>query len=141
MAWVTVTEQEVSASLSGPELIAFQTAATASGQDSPMEEIIAQAVMEVRGYVMAGGRTTPGLAGTVPLELVRATVCLVRYRLITRLPLNAQAILETRRAEYDDALRLLGSVSRGTFALEDGEGPAGSGVARGFGGSARRVFE
>lgn len=119
MAWQTLTASDVKASLSGPELTAFSAAALASGQKDPLPGIISQTVEEVRGYIAANASHALEAGETIPKKLVRAAAVLCRYRLITRLPLNSDALLEQRRREYEDALRLLEQVAAGRYAIEE----------------------
>lgn len=119
MPWVQITETDVRDRLSGPELAAYKSAALASGQTDPLPGIIAQTVDEVRGYIAAAGNVSLGDGTTVPGKLVSATVAIVRWRLITRLPLNSAALLETRKQEYQDALRLLEQTAAGKFLVEE----------------------
>lgn len=119
MPWQTITETEIRDRLSGPELAAYKSAALATGQTDPLPGIIAQTVDEVRGYIAAAATVALGEGTTVPSKLVSATVAIVRWRLLTRLPLNSAALLETRRQEYQDALRLLEQTAAGKFLVEE----------------------
>lgn len=119
MSWQTITETDVRDRLSGPELAAYKSAALAIGQTNPLPGIIAQTVDEVRGYIAAAGTVSLGEGSTVPSKLVSTTVAIVRWRLITRLPLNSAAMLETRKQEYQDALRLLEQTASGKFLVEE----------------------
>lgn len=118
MPWQTISAADVKASLSGPEMAAMQGAALAPGQVDPLAQIMAQAVEEVRGYIAAASNPLE-LGAKVPTKLVRATVVLIRYRLLTRLPLNSPALIEQRRREYEDTIRLLERVADGKFSIED----------------------
>ena len=119
MAWTQITETEIRDRLSGPELAAYKSAALAIGQTDPLPGIIAQSVDEVRGYIAAAATVALGDGVTVPSKLVSATVAIVRWRLITRLPLNSAALLETRKQEYQDAIRLLEQTAAGKFLVEE----------------------
>lgn len=116
MAWISITADDVLTKLAGAELSVFRTAATAVGQADPLPEIIEQVVDEVRGYVAACARNTLGSAGTIPAKLKSATLAMIRYRLITRLPIS---IKEERKQEYRDALDLLSDVAACRFAVEE----------------------
>lgn len=118
MAWAEITESHVQTRLAGAELNALKTVALANGQANPLTEIIADAVNETRGYCAA--RYTLGPDGTVPGKLVSATLAIIRYRFITRLPLKT-LLTEERKAEYRDALTLLRDVAAGRFAIEEPE--------------------
>jgi phage gp36-like protein len=116
MAWVEITEADVQTRLAGAELSAYRSAAKASGQADPLSEIITAVVDEVRGYIAACDRNTLGAGTTIPSKLKSATLNLIRYRLITRLPI---AISDERKEEYRDAINLLERVSDCRFAVED----------------------
>lgn len=119
MPWQQITEIDVRDRLSGPELAAYKSAALAVGQTDPLPGIIQQSVDEVRGYIAACARNSLEEGAAVPSKLVGATVAIIRYRLISRLPLNSAALLDTRREEYKDALRLMEQVSACKFAVEE----------------------
>lgn len=114
--WVEITEADVQTRLAGAELAAYRSAAKATGQIDPLPEIINAVVDEVRGYVAACDRNTLGVGNTIPEKLVSAALAIIRFRLITRLPLS---IGEERKTEYSDALRLLERVSECKFAVEE----------------------
>lgn len=118
--WQTVQPSALQATLSAPELAAFKTVALEDGQAEPLQEIIDQTVEEVRGYISAGSFAL-GAAGTVPFKLMRSTLCVIRYRLITRLPIRSPELLEQRRREFEDAQRLFERVAEGKFQIEEPE--------------------
>lgn len=118
MAWITITDADVQTRLAGAELSAYRSAAKATGQADPLPEIISGVVDEVRGYVAACDRNTLGAGSTIPEKLKSAALAMIRYRLITRLPLS---IGDERKAEYNDALRLLERVSECKFSVEEPE--------------------
>jgi hypothetical protein len=47
MAWISITESDVTSRLAGAEVAALKTAAIASGQTDPVAEIIEQVTDEV----------------------------------------------------------------------------------------------
>jgi len=121
MPWITVTEDHLLRVISSGELEALRSKATAPGQDDPVTAVIASTCLEVQGYV--GARYPVGQAGTVPEQLLNATVAIARWRLLTRLPVKLMAT-EARRQEYDDAISLLKDVAAGKFALSVASEPA-----------------
>lgn len=139
--WITLNEQGLQATLAGPELAAYKTAATAVGQANPVLEIIEQVVAEVAGFIAASDNPVTPPAGQVPRNLARASYAIVRYRLITRLPINAQTMLEHRLREYDDALAMLRAVARGDFVIGTPDASTSAGDVRAKYGSATRVFD
>lgn len=121
MSWLALTAAHVQQSLSAPELSALQTLLLAPGQTDPLPEVISRTVCEVQGYV--GSRYTVGQAGTVPEQLLSASIALARWHLLTRLP-KASLATEARRTEYTDALALLRDVAAGKFAISEATDPA-----------------
>ena len=117
MSWNTLAESDVQTRLSGAELTALKTAALASGQSSPLPDVITQVVQEVRARVAACPQNRLGEGATVPDELRACALDLIRYRLLTRLPV-ASLITPAREAEYKDALALLRDVARCEFRIE-----------------------
>jgi hypothetical protein len=116
MAWVSITEAMVAERLAGPELAAYKSAALGTGQTNPLPNIITRAVDEVRGYIAACRANTLGEAGTIPEKLLDAALAVIRYRLISRLPVT---LTQSRIDEKDDALRLLKEVAACRFAVEE----------------------
>lgn len=116
MAWIEITEANVRTRLSGPELAALKTAALAAGQGSPLAELVAQTVAQVRGYVAAGGFSLEA-GQTIPARLELATLNLIRFELATRLPV-ASLLTEDRRKASESALQLLRDTAAGRFIPE-----------------------
>ncbi|MHB9005464.1 MAG: phage protein Gp36 family protein, partial [Limisphaerales bacterium] len=111
MAWRSLTAEDVLTRLAGVELEAYRTAARADGQVDPLTEILAGVVAEVRSRIAAGSGNQLGAEGTVPDAVRHHGLAMVRFRLITRLPLR---VAEDRRKEYEDALAFLDQVAEGT---------------------------
>lgn len=130
--WIEVTEAQVIAKLSGPEISAMKTAALQAAQANPLTEVIAQVVLEIRGYVAACPRNKLGDGSTIPDELLGAAVSRIRFELATRLPV-ASLLTEDRRSANKDALRLFEQVAACKFLLvqpetADADQPAGPAV-------------
>ena len=113
--WITLTESDIQATLSGPELTALKTAALAAGQSDPLPDILARVTREVRGYVAGCDKNTLGDGDTIPDELEGAAVALARYYLCTRLPVRL--LTEERKEEYRSALTLLRDVAACRYAI------------------------
>jgi len=128
MSWITITESNVQTKLAGAELTALKSFALASGQTSPLTEIIEQVVDEIRGYVAACARNTLGVAGTIPAKLLSAALAMIRYRLATRLPIKS-LLTDDRVKENEAAIRLLEQVAACKFAIEDPVSGDRSGVS------------
>lgn len=121
MPWITPTESDLVARLSGPELAAYRSAALKSGQADPVAAIISGVVSEVRGYVAGHKANSLGPDGTIPDTLLDAAMALAVARLPARLPIS---LSDARSDAKKDALALLDRVSGGRFfvaAPEDGE--------------------
>ena len=111
MAWRSLTADDVLTRLAGVELEAYRTAAKADGQVDPLTEILAGVVAEVRSRIAAGSGNQLGAEGTLPDAVRHHGLAMVRFRLITRLPLR---VAEDRRKEYEDALAFLDQVAEGS---------------------------
>lgn len=112
MPWITPTENDLVARLSGPELAAYRSAALKSGQADPVAPILAGVIGEVRGYVAGHKSNALGPTGQIPEELLDAAMALVVARLPARLPLT---LSEARIEAKKDAISLLRSVASGQF--------------------------
>ncbi len=124
MPWITPTEPDLLARLSGPELAAYRSAALKAGQADPVAPILSGVVAEIRGYVAGHKANALGPAGTIPDTLLDAAMALAVARLPARLPVT---LSEARKEAKRDALALLARVSAGSFfvaAPEDGEASA-----------------
>jgi hypothetical protein len=125
--WITFTAASVASRLTGPEMTALKSAAKASGQDGDelLSDCIDRAVREVRGSVAGCSRNTLGEEGTIPDELEDATLAIVIYRFISRLPgAAAKALLgQIRSTNYEDARDLLKQVAACKFGIVPPETP------------------
>ncbi len=116
--WVELTEGNVKTRLPGPELAMLSTAHLAPGQQSPLCEIIAGVVAEVRGHVGACATNVMDTnAAKIPKELEQSALTLIRWRLLGRLPNTDQLINEARRKDYDTAISNLRAVSDCKMAI------------------------
>ena len=121
--WITITQDDVLASINNPELSAALNTALASGQDNPLDTLIADVTAEVRGY--ARRRNTLGPSGTLPQELKNAAIDIIIYRSANRL--RKKAIAEDKKADNDLALRKLqGVAERQRGRLRPGQSDDGS---------------
>jgi phage gp36-like protein len=118
MPWITLTATDVRTRLTGPELAAAQAAALQGGQGDPLPDVVAQVVAEARGYI--AGHASNRLdadTSTIPAALQSAVLAIIRYRLLTRLPVKS-LLTEDRVKENEQALLLLRMVARGEFAVD-----------------------
>jgi hypothetical protein len=116
MAWITLTETDVVTKLSGPEIAAMKTAALQVAQVNPLPGIIAQVILEIRGYVAACTRNLLGLGQTIPDELQGAAISRIRFELATRLPV-ASLLTDDRRTANANAISLLRDVAKCDFLI------------------------
>jgi len=115
MSWIYIDEDAVLTRLAGTELDAYRTKALAAGQADPLPEIIDGAVQEARSRIAACAKNELGDAGTIPDGLLHHLLAIIRYRLLTRIPIN---IREERRTEYQDALAFFREVADCQVAIE-----------------------
>lgn len=126
MSWITVTESLVQTRAAGSEFDALKTSALPDGMTGAemLAEVIAQTVDVVRGYcataVRNGHLKKMGDTGTVPSRLLKTTLNVIRYELITRLPgLGKRLLDEARQKQQDADTTLLEQVANGKFSVED----------------------
>ena len=126
--WITITESLVQTRAAGPELDALKSSALPEGKtgEEILSEGIEQVVDKVRGYcataVRGGYLKQMGPSGTVPSRLLGATLNILRYELITRIPnLGKRLLDEARLKQQDRDVALLEQTAKGTFAAEDPE--------------------
>ena len=119
MPWITLSESNLQASLSGGEIESFKTAALAEGQSDPVAELLARITLHVRGYV-AAGKWRMGPDGTVPPTLVRSAVALCVIDVMSR---PAAAVIDdegkTRANAATAAQRTLEAVAARGMTVED----------------------
>ena len=121
MAWTTVSEADILGKLSEDELAIYRSTQADPESTDPLSDIISRVVSEVRARIAANAANTLDDGETVPSSVVDHLLAVVRYRLLTRLPIR---VSEDRRTEYEDALDFLSDVAAGKVAIED----PGSGV-------------
>ncbi len=116
--WVTPTVSDIESRLATAELEAVRDVEVGTFQRNPIDDTIANAVAEVRSRISAHPRNPElGEEGTIPNALMAHFLALVRYRLLTRLPL-ASLVTEDRRNEYEDALKALEHVAEGRYYID-----------------------
>ena len=114
--WITITEAHLLNRLSGTELGKLRGAALAAGQADPVQPTIDEVTAYVRGFV--GRRFTLGDGNTIPLELLRPALALIVMEFIARVAgINIDPKGE-RKAEADQAQKVLDSVADGRIAIE-----------------------
>ena len=131
MAWRSLIEDDLAATLSQREIDAFRQSASNAGSD-PVESLLSRTAEMARGYCRANRscRVAAG-AGLVPESLVSACCDYAAYDVLKRLP---TPVGEDRRRARDQALELFRAVAKGDVTPEDPEeaadaSPAGSPAA------------
>lgn len=121
MSWITITTDDVKTRLAGAEINAYQTAALSQGQSDPLPEIISGVIKEARSRVAACPHNKLGDGETIPEEILHHVLNIIRYRLITRLPLR---VSDDRRKEYEDGIKFLDQVAACKVAIVQPEDEA-----------------
>lgn len=110
MAWRTLTEPDLAATLSQRELDAFRRSASADGAD-PVADLLSRTAEMARGFCRANRSVrVPAGAGLVPAMLVSACCDYAAYDVLKRLP---TPVGEDRRRARDQALELFKAVASG----------------------------
>jgi phage gp36-like protein len=117
--WITISQNDVLASINNSELTAALNTAIASGQENPLDTLIPDVTAEVRGYVRR--RNTLGQSGMLPQELKNAAVDIIIYRTANRL--RKKAIAEDKKPDNDQAMLKLAGVADGTVAVSAPDSP------------------
>ena len=111
MAWVTITDEDVTSRMMMNEMDAVRLQ---HGLD-PLENLILGVVNEIRGRVSGAGFAL-GSGDTVPDELLDVACVLVRHRVLTSMPTD-DLITEARTQEAERADRILKLLSDGKFKI------------------------
>jgi len=117
--WITLTQDDVLASINNSELAAALNTALADGQDNPLDTLMPDVTAEVRGYVRR--RNTLGQSGMLPQELKNAAIDIIIYRAANRL--RKTAIAADKKADNDQALKKLEGVADGSVAVSAPDNP------------------
>lgn len=126
--WRTLTEADLTATLSAKEVAAYRASAAAAstGAVDPVADLLERTAQMVRSYVRAGGRVALSPEGeTIPEGLISPACDYAAYDVLKRLPV---AVGEDRRRARDQAIALFGAVANGSVVPESdtGEGTNGS---------------
>jgi phage gp36-like protein len=111
--WITITQDDVLASINNAELTAALTVQLAPAQPSPLLKLIPDVTEFVRGYCRV--RNTLGLAGTLPQELKNPAIDIIIYRVAKRV--RKSAVAKEAKPDADDAMETLKAVASGNFAI------------------------
>jgi len=115
MAWITLSEDDLTSVLAGPEIDKIKIAALKLGQDDPIQAALDEAVSECRGYVAACSRNQLGEGETIPSRLKGKVLDIAAHRVLTRV---LQVPNGARQSRYDDAQKLFILVSKCQFEVE-----------------------
>lgn len=117
--WRTLSIDDVRAKLADAEFNGVTSASLPGGVtgEELVNEEIANAVQELRGYVAGYAPNVLGAGSTVPDELRDVCLVLIRHRVFTRLPGMKRLLDELRVREYDEAMRKLRDVAAGRFRI------------------------
>ncbi len=118
--WRELTEADVLGAMNALETAAYQAAAAGDGQDV-LADITAQVVEECRAHIADCQRNSLAAGATLPERVMYHAVALIRYRMLTRLDMEAT---EDRRREQKDAVEFFRRVSECKVAIEPGDGTA-----------------
>jgi len=116
MSWVTITVEDVKSRFAIDELQALQEEQVGDGQADPIEELIAETVDLVRGYV--GVHNSLGDGDTIPAKLRSIVLNIIRYEALNRL---GQEATEDRKESYKQAFAVLKLVKDGQFTVAEPE--------------------
>jgi phage gp36-like protein len=111
MAWITLSEADVKGALTSDELSKYREAGATEAETDPLTPILANAELEVRGYV---GARYPMATTGIPDVLKNDALDIVVHRLAKRLNFEEG---EQRKKAYDDAIEKLTMVAKGDLPL------------------------
>lgn len=115
--WRAITEDDVEASMAGPELEALRRAAGDSdgADEDKLPSIIATVTDEVRAHIEDCEENRLGPDGTVPERVIHHAVAIIRVRLLSRVDMDGG---DLRTAEYRDAVTFFRRVSECRVRIE-----------------------
>lgn len=117
MAWRTLTEQDLAATLSQDEIGKYRRSHP-DGAD-PVSDLLSRTAELVRAYCRANRSVrVPASAGLVPESLVSPAMDYAAFDVLKRLPLK---VGEDRRKARDDAVALLEAVAAGRVTPESAD--------------------
>jgi hypothetical protein len=116
--WREITEDDIFGVLSEPEAAAYQSAATATGQDV-LTDVTTKVIEQCRGYI--GDHPANALAegATLPDRAILPALHIMRVEMLARLDLE---VSKDRMEAKRDAIRFFERVSEGKVAIESPDG-------------------
>ena len=143
MAWRELTMEGLKARLEESEIAALTKASTSTITASVVSEVFKQVTDEVRGDILSNPNNIMGPANTLPDQVFRHAYSLLRFTLCNRLGIGAgnNPNTDTRKVEYEDAVKYFDAVSRGDKNVEQPErvGQESFGISFGQCGSEERI--
>jgi hypothetical protein len=122
MAWEVLTTEDVLSEFTMSEAASIRMLqGSGSGSGFPflnIDTIVIRVIDEVRGYIQAGEYELDTDPRTIPLSLFNDAIAVARWRLLIASPSFRQLQTEERRLAYQDALKKLGLIAQGEFAVD-----------------------
>ncbi len=110
--WTKISKANIESRLSGQELASYRTAARTPGEADPLEVLVEMVTERVRGSIAGGGKAQ-GERGTIPAVLLDVALSIIVMRVMTRCASQVLDPSGQRKADYDEAIRVLERVERG----------------------------
>jgi hypothetical protein len=128
MSWISISDEQLNSAKMAPLIEALRTAALASGQDDPVDVIVADVVGEIRTAIATGGMAVDGASAvTIPPSLLRLAGRLILWEAKGRLELD-RAFDES---DHREDLRTLERLRMGKQAVEVPESAEAAEVSSG----------
>ena len=94
---------------------------------SNLAAILSRVINEVRENIRAGGKPVdPNSSTTIPSGLFSDAVAVARFRLVISVPQFAMMKTDSRKDEYDRAMKKLDNIALGKYGVEDPTGTVGA---------------
>lgn len=121
VTWITPDDDAVKERLANPYFEEVEQAALADGQSSPWSGLIAGVVSHFRGVIDVHFRISE-TANTIPPSAKRHALSVVIWDALNRFGLD-HLLSDSRRKDYDAAMRWLEKVAAGSISVESPADP------------------
>jgi hypothetical protein len=126
MAWEILTTEDVLSEFTVAEASALRTLqGSGSGSGLPfanIDIIVAHAIDEVRGFILAGGYDLdPAIDDdprTIPIGLFEDAIAIARWRVLIAVPSFRQLQTDERKQAFEDAIKKLMLIAAQQFNVE-----------------------
>jgi len=123
MSWEVLTSEDVLSEFTVAEASSIRSLqGSGSGSGLPfgnIDVIVATAIDEVRGYIIAGGYPLPASPdNALPAGLFADAIAIARWRLLIATPSFKQLQTDERKEAFELALKKLALISQQQFAIE-----------------------